>query len=39
MIDQWLHDKYAPDYLHEAAVVFMLEKYGALNAKALQKYE
>ncbi len=39
MIDQWLHDKYAPDYMHEAATVFMLEKYGALNAKALQKYE
>lgn len=39
MIDKWLHDKYAPDYLHEAAVVFMLEKYWVLNAKWLQKYE
>jgi len=40
MINKWLHDKYAPGYLHEAAVVFMLEKYGVLNAKwGLQKYE
>ncbi len=39
MIDQWLHDKYGPAYPKEAAVVFMLEKYGVLNAKALEKYE
>ena len=40
MIEEWLHDKYAPDYMHEAAVVFMLEKYWVLNAKWwLQKYE
>ena len=39
MIDQWLHDKYAPQFQIEAATVFMLEKYGVLNAKALQKYE
>ncbi len=39
MIDQWLHDKYGPPFQKEAAVVFMLKKYGVLNAKALQKYE
>ncbi len=39
MIDQWLHDKYGPAYPKEAAVIFMLEKYGVLNAKDLQKYE
>jgi hypothetical protein len=40
MINQWLHDKFAPDYMHEAAAVFMLKKYWVLNAKwPLQKNE
>jgi len=39
MIEQWLQDKYSPEFQKEAAVVFMLKKYWVLNAKSMSKHE
>lgn len=39
MIEQWLQDKYGAQFQKEAAVVFMLKKYGVLNAKSMSKHE
>ena len=37
MIKSYLYDTHGPAYQKEAAVVFMLQKYWVLNAKALQE--
>lgn len=39
MIERWLLDKRTPEYMKEAGMFYMFEKYGALCAKQMYKYQ